>query len=146
MNNIKGYKIIRNGISKFFKLSNGQWLKILFTCSKDIYSNTSNNIWFETIVVANTKRKCNDCINKTEYSPKVIYGHSTGDKLGLEALEIALHELLEFEKCIHNTQINIVGASNRLNNVYKYLKRYGYIEYDYIKNNKQVSLMYKKIN
>lgn len=125
--------------NKFFKLSNGQWLKIIFS------RKTKINIWFETIVVANSKRQCNDCVRKTEHSPKVTYSHSTGKKLGLEAFRIALHSLLEFEKTVHDTQINIVGASDRLNNVYRYLSRYGYIQYEYIKNDKPVTMMYKKI-
>ena len=134
------WNITREGISKFFLLNNNQWLKIIFSYKSSI------NIWFETIVVANSKRQCNDCVNKTERSPKVIYGHSTGRKLGLEAFRIALNELLKFEKTVHNTQINIVGASDRLNKVYTYLNRYGYSQYDYIKNNKPVTMMYKKIN
>jgi hypothetical protein len=134
------YNIRRSELDKFFKLSNGQWLKVIFSYK------TQHNIWFETIVVADTKRKCNDCIRKTEFSPKVKYGRSTGNKLGLEAFKIALKELLAFEQTIHNTQINIVGASDRLNSIYKYLKRYGYEEYQYEKNGKLVSLMFKKIN
>jgi len=129
----------RTEVSKFFKLSNDQWLKIVFSFK------SQHNIWFETIVVANTKRKCNDCINKTEFSPKVIYGHSTGNKIGLEAFRIALKELLEFEKTIHNTQINIVGASERLTGIYKYLKRYGYEEYEYPYKSRTRQMMYKKI-
>ena len=133
------YNIRRSELDKFFKLSNGQWLKIVFSYKSQY------KIWFETIVVADTKRKCNDCIRKTEFSPKVTYSHSTGNKLGLEAFRIALRELLNFEKTIHNTQINIVGASDRLNGIYKYLKRYGYEEHEYEKNGKMVSLMFKKI-
>jgi len=134
------WNINRTEIDRFFKLSNNQWLKIIFSYT------SSSNIWFETIVVANSKRQCNDCVRRTEFSPKVIYGHSTGRKLGLEAFRIALNELLKFEKTVHNTQINIVGASDKLNKVYTYLNRYGYSQYDYIKNNKPVTMMYKKIN
>ena len=134
------WNITREGISKFFLLNNNQWLKIVFSYT------SSSNIWFETIVVANSKRECNDCVNKTENSPKVIYGHSTGKKIGLEAFKIALDELLKFEKTVHNVQINIVGASDRLNRIYKYLNRYGYLEYNYIKNKKPVTMMYKKIS
>lgn len=137
---INKWNITRTNIHKFFKLKNGQWLKIMFSYK------SKANIWFETIVVANSKRKCNDCIRKTEFSPKVFYGHITGNKLGIQALSIALKELLKFEKTIHNTQINIVGASPRLNNVYTFLKRYGYKEYEYIKNNEPITMMYKKIN
>ena len=129
----------RTGINKFFKLENGQWLKIVFSYKSKI------NIWFMSIVVANSKRQCNDCIRKGEHSPKVIYGHNTGNRCGIEPFKIALRELLEIETKIHNTRINIVGASNRLNNIYKYLKRYGYTQYNYIKNNKEISLMYKEI-
>jgi len=134
------YNIRRSELDKFFKLSNGQWLKIVFSYK------SKYKIWFETIVVADTKRKCNDCIRKTEFSPKVKYGRATGKKLGLEAFRIALKQLLWFETRIHNTQINIVGASDRLNSIYKYLKRHGYEEYKYEKNGKMVSLMFKKIN
>lgn len=134
------YNIRRSELDKFFKLSSGQWLKVVFSYQSQY------KIWFQTIVVADTKRKCNDCIRKTEFSPKVKYGRVTGKKLGLEAFKIALRELLDFEKIVHNTQINIVGASDRLNNIYKYLSRYGYKEYKYEKNGKLVSLMYKEIN
>lgn len=133
------WNIHRQGVDKFFLLSNNQWMKILFSYQSSI------NIWFMTIVVANTKRKCNDCIHKTESSPKVLYGKKTGKNLGLEPFKIALRELLQFEKTIHNTQINIVGASDRLKNIYKYLKRYNYKEYKYITNGEETSLMYKQI-
>ena len=129
----------RKGKDHFFKLKNGQWMKVTF------YYKKKYNIWFETIVVANSKRQCNDCMRKIEHSPKVIYGHSTGKRLGIEAFKIALDELLKFEKTVHNTQINIVGASDRLNKIYRRLTRYGYTQFDYIKNEKNVSMMYKKI-
>lgn len=125
--------------SKFHKLKNNQWLKVSF------FYNKKQNIWFQTIVVAKTKRKCNDCIRKTEYSPKVFYGQVTGNNTGIEALRIALKELLEFENKIKHTQINIVGASDRLNKIYKYLKRYGYQDYEYEKFGKKCTLVYKKI-
>lgn len=137
---MENWNISRTGISKFFKLKNGQWLKIIFSYKSLV------NIWFETIVVANSKRECNDCVRKTEHSPKVIYGHVTGNKTGIEPLIISLRELLKFENTIHNTQINIVGASDRLNKIYKYLNRYGYIEYKYIKNKKPITMLYKKIS
>lgn len=129
----------RRGIDKFFKLSNGQWLKIVFSY------NSLHKVWFETIVVGNSKRQCNDCLRKTEFSPKVYYGQSIGRGVGLEAFKIARDELLKFEKTIHNTQINIVGASERLLNIYKYLKRYGYKEYIYNHNEKQRQILYKII-
>ena len=81
----------RSEIDKFFKLSNGQWLKIMFSYK------SLHNIWFQTIVVGNSKRQCNDCIRKTEFSPKVYYGKSKGNKIGLEAFKIAKDELLNFE-------------------------------------------------
>lgn len=130
----------RTEINKFFKLSNGQWLKIVFSYK------SLHNIWFETIIIGNTKRKCNDCLRKTEFSPKVYYGQSIGKGIGLEAFKIARDELLKFEKTIHNTQINIVGASERLINVYKYLKRYGYEEYTYDYNGKNRLILFKRIN
>lgn len=125
---------------KFFKLSNGQWLKVIFSYK------TKCNEWIETIVVANTKRKCNDCVRKTEFSPKVNYGKLTGKKLGLEAFKISLTELLSFEKTVHNTQINIEGANDRLKNIYSYLKRYGYEEYQYQSKTGNIEfMMIKKI-
>lgn len=136
---MKGYKIFRYRLSKFFKLKNNQWLKILFSYNK------KKNIWFISVVVANTKRLCNDCLNKSEFSPKLLYGKITGKRLGIEALKISLKELLHLEKYIHDTQINVIGANDRLSNCYKYLKRYGYKQFDYIKFGKNVSLMYKKI-
>ena len=76
-------KVNRNTMGKFFKLSNGQYMKILFSYKKLI------NSWFMSICVADTKRMCNDCLNKTENSPKILYGKITGKKLGLEPLLIA---------------------------------------------------------
>lgn len=133
---MKEWNIHRCYLDKFFKLSNNQYLKIRFS-----YVNT-HNIWNMNIIVANTKRKCNDCFNKTRKSPKVLFGRHTGRKLGIEALKIAKDELLKFEKSIYDTQINILGATKELEKVYTYLARYGYIKH--IENNKQV--MFKKIN
>jgi len=126
-------------ISKFFKLKNNQWLKILF----NYYS--IENSWYMTIVVSNTKRKCNDCINKSNKSPKNFFGKCTGQKLGLEPFVISLNELNKFEKSVHNCKIIILGENNRLQNIYKRL-----IKYDYkIKNikgfNKKREILYKKI-
>lgn len=133
--------IMKKKIKKFIKLSNGQFLKIVFTYGK------RDNIWGMDIVVANTKRKCNDCLCKTEYSPKIIYGKTTGNKLGLEALSIAKNELLDFEKHLtYKTNIKIIGASKRLKNVYRYLKRYGYIEKVVNNNGHDRIVMYKEIN
>ena len=132
---------MKNEISSFYKLKNNQWLKIIFSY------NGTENVWFETIVVADTKRKCNDCSRKTEKSPKVIYGQYTGKNLGVQALKIALDELLKFEKTLkYSTQINIIGASDRLNKVYKYLLRYGYKIHEYKKFNKDCTLLYKELN
>lgn len=76
---------------------------------------------------ADKKRQCNDCIRKTELSPKKTYGRVTGNKLGLEALLIAKRELLSFEARIHDTKIKIFGASERLINIYeKALCKYNY--------------------
>lgn len=108
----------RTEINKFFKLKNGQWLKISFSYKSKI------NIWFMSIVVANSKRQCNDCIRKTKHSPKVTYGHITGNRCGIEPFIIALRELLEFEKKVYNCEISVVGASERLSNIYRRLTRY----------------------
>lgn len=123
-------------INKFFKLSNGQFLKIMFSYK------SSMNSWFMSICVANTKRQCNDCMRKTENSPKVLYGKITGKKLGTEALLIAKNELLKFETMINSTNIHIMSTSDRLAQIYKYLKRYGYKE----KRIAGKSIMYKTIN
>lgn len=130
----------RTEINKFFKLKNGQWLKISFSYTSKI------NIWFMSIVVANSKRQCNDCIRKGEYSPKVIYGHSTGNRCGIEPFRIALRELLEFEKKVHNCEIRICGASDRLINIYQRLTRYGYESKDIkYKNGKIKKVLIKQI-
>lgn len=130
----------RTNISKFFKLKNGQWLKIIFTYKSKI------NIWFMTIVVSNSKRQCNDCVNRTEFSPKVTYGHITGNKCGLEPFKIALNELLEFEKTVRNCEIRIIGVSERLSNIYRRLTRYGYcIESMLYKNSKNKNILFKRI-
>ena len=82
----------RNSLDKFFKLSNGQWLKIVFDYKKYF------NSWYMDIVIANSKRQCNDCIRKTVLSSKKLYGKVTGNKLGAEALLIAKRELLTLKR------------------------------------------------
>ena len=130
----------RTNVSRFFKLKNRQWLKIVFAYKSKI------NIWFMTIVVANSKRQCNDCINKTELSPKITYRHLTGNKCGLEPFKIALKELLEFEKTVHNCEISVVGASERLSNIYRRLIRYGYnIDSTPRKNGEKRNILFKEI-
>lgn len=133
---LKGYNYNnRNNISKFFKLKNNQWLKIEFSYHKKY------NIWYETAIIADSKRQCNDCLNKSSNSSKRLYGKVTGNKLGLDGLKIALKELLNFEKTIHNTSISIIGANSRLNNIYKhYLIKYGYIEHDEVYNIKKFNV------
>lgn len=95
-------------MGKFFKLKNGQWLKIIFSYAK------FKNVWYMSIVIANTKRRCNDCFNKTENSPKVFYGKQTGHKAGLEPFIIALKELKWLEQFVNNCEIQIIGTSDRL--------------------------------
>jgi hypothetical protein len=137
---MNGWNKKRTENFKFFKLNNGQWLKIIFSYANEI------NVWFMTICVANSKRQCNDCTRKTEFSPKIFYGHITGNRLGLEALMISLRSLLEFEKTIKNCEIRIVGASDRLTNIYKRLTKYGYsvktIKYS---NGKEKEIIYKMV-
>ena len=43
------YNMRRSELDKFFKLSNGQWLKVVFSYKSQY------KVWFETIVVADTK-------------------------------------------------------------------------------------------
>jgi hypothetical protein len=121
---IKLFKIHKNYIQQFIKLSNGQWMKILF--NHWIRREEPSSCWTMSIVVANSKRQCNDCLNKTEYSPKVIYGQQTGHKLGLEPFLIALKSLHEFEKLVDNCEIHITPANKKLKKTYSYLQRYGY--------------------
>lgn len=127
-------------INKFIKLSNNQYLKIVFTYGKQC------NIWGMDIVVGDTKRQCNDCLNKSSNSPKITYGKITGRGIGLEAIKLAKDELISFEKSItYDTTIKIIGASKRLCKVYSYLKRYGYNERYSNKNGIEKTIMYKKI-
>jgi hypothetical protein len=100
-----------------------------------------------TICVANSKRQCNDCTRKTEHSPKVFYGKTVGNKAGIEPFIISLKSLLEFEKIVStNTEIRIVGASDRLNNIYKRLMRYGYkIKVIRYTNGRYKEIVYKMI-
>lgn len=133
------WNITRTDINKFFNLKNGQWMKILFSCKSKFNSKT--NLWFMTIVVANTKRKCNDCVRRPELSPKAFYGKNTGKKNGVEPFTIALKELIEFEKKVNNCEIRIVGANDRLKKIYKRLLRYGYK----IKKYKDGEIIYKNL-
>lgn len=135
------WNMTRTDINKFFKLKSGQWMKILFS-----YKSKYGNIWFMTIAVANSKRQCNDCVRKTERSPKVFYGRNTGKRNGIEPFAIALKELLKFEKKVNNCEIRIEGASDRLKKIYKRLLRYDYniktIKYS---DGKYKEIIYKKL-
>ena len=138
MAKLQDWNVNRLDIDKFFKLKNGQWLKIIFSYKSKI------NIWFMTICVANSKRQCNDCLRKSEYSPKSLYGHRTGNKTGLEPFIISLKSLLEFEKTIKKCEIRIVGVSDKLTNIYKRLTRYGYnIKTIKFSNGKNKEIIYK---
>ena len=117
---MKEYKKIKHGITKTIKLNN-RYMKIEFTHSKQF------KMWFMTIVVSKSKRQCNDCLNKTESSPKLIYGQRTQNNLGIQPLVIALKELIQFEKTVEpGQQIRIIGASDRLKKIYTRLFKYGY--------------------
>lgn len=134
------WNIKRKEIDKFFKLKNGQWLKIKF-----IYTSSLNK-WGMDIVVANSKRQCNDCLRKTEFSPKILYGKRTGNKTGIEPFAIALRELLNFEKTVYNCEIRIIGASEKLTNIYKRLTKYGYnIKTITYSNGRNKDIVYKNI-
>lgn len=139
--NTNKWNTTRKGMDKFFKLKNEQWLKILFSYK------SKENIWFMTIVVANSKQQCNDCIRKTEFSPKILYGKHTGNKAGLEPFIIALKSLLDFEKTICNCEIRIIGASDKLTKIYKRLIKYGYnIKTITYNDGKNKDIIYKTVN
>ena len=90
------------------------------------YKNILNG-WFVIIILDNSKRECNDCLNKSSLSPKRIYGKITSRKLGLGISLIAKRELLKFEDRVNNTKILINGANERLQGIYeRALKKYGY--------------------
>ena len=73
-------------------------------------------------------------------------GRFNGNKCGLEAFTIALKELLEFEKTVYNCEISVVGASERLSNIYRRLTRYGYsIDSTPRKNGKKRNILFKEI-
>lgn len=132
-----GYNIKRRTLEKFFKMSNGQYLKIIFSYSRRF------NIWNMDVIVASNKRQCNDCVRKSFKSPKKIYGQITGKGIGIEPFIIAKNELLKLETNLHTgSRINICGANDRLRYVYTYLKRYGYKQYTDGYGN---SVMYKNI-
>lgn len=134
------WNVSRTHISKFFKLKNNQWLKIMFTYVSSL------NKWIMDICVANSKRECNDCFFKTEKSPKVLYGHITGNRAGMEPFIISLKSLLDFEKEIGDCEIVITGASDRLTKIYSRLKRYGYnSRIVTFTNGKQKEVFYKQI-
>lgn len=114
------WNITRTETNKTFILKNGQFMKIIFS-----YKNSDRD-WHMSMVVANSKRQCNDCLRKTEFSPKILYGKKTGNKTGLEPMVIALNSLLEFEKTINNCGIIIQAASEKLHKIYSRLEKYGY--------------------
>ena len=134
-------EVNRRPMGKFFKLKNGQWLKVVFS----YVSSNKSNIWYMSIVIGNTKRQCNDCFCKTEKSPKILFGKCTGRKAGLEPFIIALKELKNLEKTVHNCEIQIIGASDRLKNVYKWLMRYGYKIKNIQNFNRDIEILYKAV-
>jgi hypothetical protein len=135
---LKEYK---KGLQEFIQLKNGQYMKILYQYFKN---NRNTKIWGMDVIVANSKRMCNDCIRKTRNSPKNIYGHKTGRNLGLQPFKIALESLRNFEKTIDNGVIVIRPASKELEKIYLYLKKYGYKEKIILKKNGENELVYRK--
>jgi hypothetical protein len=53
-------KLHRNRLQEFIKLSNRQWMKIEFI--HWIRKETPSSCWGINLVVANSKRQCNDCL------------------------------------------------------------------------------------
>lgn len=118
---------------KFFKLSDGKWLKIVFR----LYHGYKQNSWYVTIVVAKTRRKCNDSIRKTAHSPKNLRYRSTGGKVGIEALRLALQEILNFETRLKiGDEIVIEGSDAKRQRVYAWLTRYSYVAASHFAPNK----------
>lgn len=130
----------KNDGHELIKLSNGQWLRIHY------HYNKKDKCWMMMIVVENSKRQCNDCIKKTAKSPKVIYGKSTGQKLGLEPFSHALKSLCEFEKLIPKSAIRITPSNERLFKLYGRLKRYGFEEIMVKYRNEDKKAYYKVVS
>jgi len=115
-------------LSKFYKLQNGYWLKVMITKFDNIYY--PPNSWNASIVVAKTKRKANDHFNKLHNSPKNLENKSTNYKGGIESLIASMTIIHQFEKLLSNgNYIIIEGSDEQRKRVYRRLLRYGYKEY-----------------
>lgn len=113
---MKGWNRRNRSFDKFFLLSNGQYLKIDFREYDKEY-------WNVSIVIADSKRKCNDALRKSFSSPKNIYGRVTGTGTNVgEILRIAKSSVKNFEEWVshHNRgkKIRIYAANHRLMKIY----------------------------
>jgi hypothetical protein len=116
-------------LKEWHQLSNGYWLKILYTY-QHYQENHNYGVWLMDIVVAKTKRNCNDHYCKTKKSLKKLKNKSTNHKQNnVEALSISLKSLLQFEKTLpKGSSIRIEGSDNQRIHVYSRLLKYGYIQ------------------
>ncbi|MCT4612250.1 MAG: hypothetical protein N4A47_02650 [Clostridia bacterium] len=100
--------------------NNGKYLKTVFEYNK------LKNMWDAYIVCANTKRDCNDCIRKSELSPKVFYGQKTGSK-NSGNINIFEKYISEFIKSHPDAKIAVKPVSKRLIDKYSFVLNYGFI-------------------
>lgn len=90
------------------------------------------------IVVAKSKRKCNDHHYKTRKSPKKLKNKSTNHKQNsIEVLSTSLKSLLQFENTLSKGScIRIEGSDEQRIHVYSRLLKYGYIQASWYAPNK----------
>jgi hypothetical protein len=129
--------IIIKQIKEWYQLSNGYWLKILYTY-QHYQENHNYGTWLMDIVVAKTKRQCNDHYCKTRNSPKKLKNKSSNHKQNsIEALSVSLKSLLQFEKTLPiGNSIRIEGSDEQRIHVYSRLLKYGYIQTSWYTPNK----------
>lgn len=93
---------------------NGLWLKTVFKFDKKIKR------YFTYVVCSKSKRKINDCISKTDRSPKNFYNKKTG---GIKSnnMDIFKNILVNFNK-----KVRVSPASKRLAIKYQFLLNLGF--------------------
>jgi hypothetical protein len=112
-------------IKQWKQLSNGYWLKMVFTLGHD-----TRPTWYVSMVVGKTRRLVNDTYSKSGKSPKNLVSKSTNHHAaGIEALMTAFRIVQDFEKALpEGSEIQVHATDMQRARVYGRLQRYGYIQ------------------
>lgn len=126
---------------EWYEFNNNTYLKLLFREEKTGHNTIA---WKVEAVIAKSKRKCNDCFNKSTNSQKKLWGRN--DRNNLEVLRVATKAILNYEKKLpKGKEIFICAYDEKRLRAYKWFTRYGY---ELVENNfkiKNLNQCYRKI-